>query len=387
MRWSLHFKADYGWQFLFSLIVYLLINSLFILKYTNRMMDQGWIAVLLYATVVTGGLMVYPRVPKRFGKAVFSVVSLLIIAGIVLLQLKIDPLSVQVDRWSAIDHFLQRMLQGEYPYLAQTHLGGYGSPFPFWNLFHLPFYAMGDVGLGMVAVLTGLIFSLKRITGSYSRAAFFMLALAVSPAFWYEVAVRSDLLYNFILCFLIGFWWLQSNKTISNSLWLTGIISGLMLSSRMSVVIPFFLLLFPGFVAAGWKKRIAFISIAALTFILTFLPFIYWDFNQLVFFEYNPFVLQTRQGSVVELILLIALLIPLSLHWKGNAERYATYNVITIVVFVGATFLHRMISNRFESDIFSSLYDITYFNMSLPFVLMVLSGYGKQEQNPGLKKQ
>ncbi len=376
MRAQIFTRNSFGWQYPFSLIIYLLINGLFLLKYASRMMEHGGLAVLIYALCIAGALVVFPRVPQRFNKAIFGVVSVLVLAGIVVLHQMIDPLTVDVDRWSAIDHFLQRLLQGEYPYLAQTHLGGYGSPFPFWNFFHLPFYALGDVGIGMIAVVTGLIFSIKRITGSYSGAAVFMLALAASPAFWYEVAVRSDLLYNFILCFLIGFWWLHSKITVRNSVWLTAIVSGFMLSTRLSVIIPFVMLLFPGFVAADWKIRIQFAAIAALCFILSFLPFIVWDFNQLVFFQYNPFVLQTRQGSVVEMFLLLGILLPLSLWWKGNPQRYATFTVITIVVFVGATFLHRMITDQFQSDLFSSRYDITYFNMSLPYVLLVLSGYG-----------
>ena len=65
----------------------------------------------------------------------------------------IDPYSIKVDRWSAIHNFLTCLLAGEYPYAAQTHLGGYGSPFPVWQLFHLPFYLLGNVGLSLIVAV------------------------------------------------------------------------------------------------------------------------------------------------------------------------------------------------------------------------------------------
>lgn len=361
------------WMYLFGLVSYLFVNGLFILKYASRSSVPEWAVLIAYGVFVVGISMVSPGLSERFHKLFFILTSVLMLAGIIVVHRLIDPLSVQVDRWSAIDHFLDRMLSGQYPYLAQTHLGGYGSPFPFWNLFHLPFYWLGDVAYGMLALVAGLIFSLKRLMGTYRGASVFLFLLFVSPAFWYEVAVRSDLLYNFILCFLICAGWYRSGLTISKSLWVTGIISGLMLSTRLSIVIPFFLLLFPGFTGASWRQRILFTGIASLTFLVTFLPFILWDIQSLVFFEYNPFVLQTRQGSLFEFILLFALLIPLSLSWKGNFERYAAYNVATILVFVSVTFLHRMLADNFESGLFGARYDITYFSMSLPFILMVLS--------------
>lgn len=361
------------WEALPGLTMYLLINSLFLLKYVSRSSFPEWASVVVYSLFIISLVSMFRLLPERFFKPLYFTVAAGMLAGILLLHRTIDPLTVQVDRWSAIDHFLERMLKGEYPYMAQTHLGGYGSPFPFWNLFHLPYYLLGDVAIGMLAVLIALIFSLKRISGNYTGAALFLVLLAVSPAFWYEVAVRSDLLYNFLLCFLIIAWWYHRGITIGSSLWTTALVSGLMLSTRLSIVIPFFLYLFPGFILAGWKQRLLFTGIAALCFLLTFLPFMVWDLNQLVFFEYNPFVLQTRQGSPLELLVLAALLVPFSLLWKGNTVRYATFTYLTIVVFVSVTFLHRMFTDNFESGLFSSRYDITYFNMSLPFVLWVIS--------------
>lgn len=355
------------------MLIYLLINSLFVAKYLERTGFPVWIAVSAFVLAIPAllyGISVLPR--KVFTVATITL-AVLTVAGILIMHRAIDPLSVQVDRWSAIDHFLQRLLKGEYPYLAQTHLGGYGSPFPFWNAFHLPFHLLGDVAIGMTVMVIALIVSLKPITGSAKQACTYLLLLTASPAFWYEVAVRSDLIYNFILCYLILAWWNRKGMSVTSSLRTTAIVSGLMLSTRLAIVIPFFLFLFPGFVEAGPTKRFQFAGIAALTFVLTFLPFVVWDFDQLVFFEYNPFVLQTRQGSPLEPLLLLAMLLPLSLGWKGDFRRFSFFTALTLVVFVAVTFIHRMITDQFHSGLFSSRYDITYFSMSLPFVIHALT--------------
>jgi len=373
MQTRQHTLLSSSWEWRCSLLIYLLINSLFVAKYLERTGFPVWIAVSAFVLAIPAllyGISVLPR--KVFTVATITL-AVLTVAGILIMHRAIDPLSVQVDRWSAIDHFLQRLLKGEYPYLAQTHLGGYGSPFPFWNAFHLPFHLLGDVAIGMTVVVIALIVSVKPITGSAKQACTYLLLLTASPAFWYEVAVRSDLIYNFILCYLILAWWNRKGMSVTSSLRTTAIVSGLMLSTRLAIVVPFFLFLFPGFVEAGPTKRFQFAGIAALTFVLTFLPFVVWDFDQLVFFEYNPFVLQTRQGSPLEPLLLLAMLLPLSLGWKGDFRRFSFFTALTLVVFVAVTFIHRMITDQFHSGLFSSRYDITYFSMSLPFVIHALT--------------
>lgn len=378
MQTRQHTSPLAGWESGFSLLIYLCINGLFIAKYLARTNFPLWLALAAFVLVLPALLYGSIKLPRRFLASAYIMLSLLVVAGIVVLHRVVDPLAVQVDRWSAIDHFLQRLLQGEYPYLAQTHLGGYGSPFPFWNAFHLPFHLLGDVAIGMTVVVIAWIVSLTKIANSGKQAVAFLVLLIASPAFWYEVAVRSDLIYNFLLCYLILAWWNRKDITIAGSLWTTAIVSGLMLSTRLSILVPFFLYLFPGFIASGWKRRFQFVGIAALTFIATFLPFMVWNFDQLVFFEYNPFVLQTRQGTLLEPLLLITMLLPLSLFWKRQFGRFSFFTALTLVVFISATFLHRMIDDQFQSNLFSSRYDITYFSMSLPFLIHTIA----QKINP-----
>jgi hypothetical protein len=301
------------------------------------------------------------------------------VCGIIFLHIVIDPMTIQVDRWSAIHNFIQTLFQGKYPYLAQTHLGGYGSPFPFWQFLHIPFYLLGDVGLGMLFMIVLLSISLKLIMKSYNNALIYLILLIASPAFWYEVLVRSDLLYNFLLCFLVIAFIHRKNITINNNTFLLGILCGLILSSRLSVIIPFAIYLFPDFWHSGLKKQVKFLLIGLFSFILTFTPLLIWDFNSLIFFKFNPFILQSRQGSIFEVIVLISLIIFFAFRWKSDFTKQFYYTGIVIVSFVLITFLHRMISDNFTNGLFSSSYDLTYFNMALPFIIHTISSYFKDK--------
>ena len=132
-----------------ALFIYILTGSLFLLKYGLRLV--AWPVILplciLYACgVVAVCKYMIPRLP-HFSCAARLFYIVLMIGVFVAAQCSLDPMTIQVDRWSAIHNFLNHLVHGIYPYAAQTHLGGYGSPFPVWQLLHLPFYWLGNVGL------------------------------------------------------------------------------------------------------------------------------------------------------------------------------------------------------------------------------------------------
>ncbi len=361
----------------FQSTLFLFINILFIAKYSVRSGLNLFISVSTYSTFL---LIIWLYISKnknlrlaRNPKTHYFLAVSLIFVGIIILHQIINPYSLQVDRWSAINNFLQNLFNGIYPYSARTHLGGYGSPFPVWQAFHIPFYLIGNVGLGMLFSVILLSFFLVWFFNDYLKAYIFFILMLISPAFWYEVAVRSDLIYNFILCFIaIGFIYKKKYSIQQQALGL-GILCGLFLSTRFSIVIPFAIYLFPDFVRAGIKQKIIFACVAILVFIISFLPFVFWSNNTLFFFEYNPFVLQTRQGSLLEVLIISILGIYLSTKWKKNISNCFEYIAICIVTLVTITFAHRIISDHFVNGLFDSAYDITYFNMALPFVIYVLA--------------
>lgn len=363
-----------------SRLLFLFVNGLFILKYVPRLQVSSIAVLLIYCLLVGGVWYVLSKdiaaKYNRLLKGSYIVLVLLVVAAILLLQVYIDPFSVQVDRWSAIHFFLQNLFNGEYPYAARTHMDGYGSPFPVWQLFHAPFYLLGDVGLALVFVFILLSIVLVYYFKSYSLAFKYLVLLCISPAFWYEASVRSDLMYNFILCLVVILIFHRKQISIQTRVVTSAIVCGLFMSTRFSVFIPLAIYLFPGFLQAGMKKKLFFLLLSVGVFILTFLPFVFWDYDSLFFFEYNPFVLQTRQGSPAETVLMLLLVVLFGMKWKDNLLACCSYIALTIIAFIGTNFLIRMIGQSFTISIFELPYDITYFTMALPFLLFVLAkGY------------
>jgi hypothetical protein len=366
--------------------IFLFTNGLFVAKYTARIGLNPYLTVLFYGFVILFVFWIVNKktenINEKNAKLFFLILFLFLLSAILCLNYCINPLKLQVDRWSAINNFIHNLFQGIYPYAAHTHLGGYGSPFPVWQIFHIPFYLLGNIGLGMFFAIFCLGIFLIWYFENYLQSFVFLLFLAVSPAFWYEVAVRSDLIYNFIFCLIAIVFLYKKSYSIQNKSIGLGVLCGLFLSTRLSVFIPFALFLFPEFLVANLKSKIVFMLSSVLVFFLTFLPFILGDSHSVLFFKYNPFVLQTRQGSIIELILLLSMIYYFSIKWKNNLSLCFSYIAITIVVFVAITFFHRMILDNFTNDLFSSSYDITYFSMALPFVIFALTNFNQKKFQP-----
>lgn len=351
--------------------LYLLINSLFVLKYSMRILPElSFVATGIYLLFALFLLYLLSR-PFQVNKILFGFLLLLTLSVLICLQYSIDPYSLNVDRWSAIHNFLDYLVNGIYPYSAQTHLGGYGSPFPVWQLFHLPFYLVGNVGLSFVLATLLFVHSIYQSKGLQSAFMCFVLLLC-SPAFIYEVMVRSDLLSNFLVCCAVINYLFIYKVSIQRNIWLIGIIGGLFLCTRLSAVIPLIILYFREFLSISSKNKILLLFITICTFVITFIPFIFWNFSILHFTEYNPFVLQSRQGHLTDFLWIIPLGIFFSMTWKGSIEYYGKMALFLflLVVFI---FVHNMYIHQNWSSLFDGFYDITYFNMSLPFIILSLS--------------
>ena len=354
-----------------ALSLYFGINLLFLLKYGLRFITlfQCILLFIFYVIFILTTQHLIKKIKVRNNYVLFGLSTLFIL--LVVLQFYIDPYSIQVDRWSAIHNFINSLLNGVYPYSAQTHLGGYGSPFPIWQLFHLPFYLLGNVGLSIVLVTILFLYSIYTVFNLKTTCLAFLFLL-LSPAFIYEVLTRSDLITNFLLvCAIINIIY-KYHISLSFNWLILGIILGLIMSTRLSALIPFIVYYFNEYIHSKWFIKVSFPLFVLLIFIVTFIPFLFWDKEMLLFFEYNPFVLQSRQGHLSDFLLFIPLGIYLSLIWKGNIGRYMYFTAILLIMLVIVTFAHNMYLNNNWNELFDSAYDITYFNMSLPFIIMAM---------------
>ena len=366
------------------LFLFLVINVLFVDKYASRITEYHWFVSLAY--LIVGALIVWIVIKKLMSSIHASkwlmVIGLSFLLLAIVLQYFVDPLSLQVDRWSAIHNFLNGMLAGEYPYGQQTHLGGYGSPFPVWQVLHLPFYFLGNVGLSIFVVVLAFIGTLYYI---YSNKVALMatILLVISPAFWYEIVVRSDLITNIMLMAVLVEWLSYKRIKLGDYPGLVGILSGLVLSTRLIALIPICVLYGYEFLRVDWRKQCVFLLTTILTAVTTFLPFLFWEGSTLLFFEYNPFVLQTRQGSWIVLFVFAMIAIAMTIYLKENKTYRNAFTGMILNVLVVMAFVEKMWQQNLWDALYSSAFDITYLTIGLPFYIAHLScDLGKNRTYP-----
>lgn len=367
-----------------SIILYIIVNSLFIAKYSARIIPGIYIylsmGVMLLHYILITYLIPY-SLQYRKNNNMYCIILLSVIIGMVILQYSINPYSIQVDRWSALYFPIKNLLNGIYPYIAQTHLGGNASPFPVWQIFHIPFYLLGNVGLSVFFAIVVFLWSIYHLWG-YRKMLFAASLLLISPAIWYEVVVRSDFITNILLLTTIINLFIQkiSVDWINKHTWSLGIVIALFASTRLITLIPFGLLLLPFYFKLRTLNKILLPTVFASTFLLTFLPFAIWDWQDFFYHQNNPWTLQTRQGNLSDFIIYIPIATILAHMWKNNILHYYKYVSIMLLTFIAVTMLHIMVISG-NWDLFSSTYDITYYDSILPFaiVTIILNGYYTKE--------
>ncbi len=332
------------------------------------------VASIVYCVCTSAILIFLPKVIQRLSRPLYWLVAIsccYLGFGLVI-QYAINPLELLVDRWSAIHNFLEGMLAGIYPYGQQTHLGGYGSPLPVWQVLHLPFYAMGNVGLSIFVVIGLFIYTIYRTRGAHTAIAATIM-LTLSPACWYEMAVRSDLITNILLIACITEWLSYKRIALAHYTLPIAVLSGLVLSTRLIAIIPLAAMYGYEFLHMGWKKQATFVCCTILTFAITLLPFVLWDGSTLLFFEYNPFVLQTRQGSVGALILFATIAILITIYMRGDQQTRLPITGGLLTCLVSIAFIEKMWKEDLWNQLFDSTFDITYLAVALPFYILCVA--------------
>lgn len=354
--------------------LYIFVNLLFVVKYSLR----ASLGLCLAASCAyLAFMLLLPWASARRAAKQMSakaVVAVFVAYMVVLLvaQCAIDPYSIKVDRWSAINNFLACLFQGQYPYMARTHLGGYGSPFPVWQVLHIPFYLLHNVGLSFFAALSAFAYFVGKYASRTATVRTLTLIM-LSPAFLYEALVRSDLMANFLVAATIVIVFYNKRIRPQNHFLLTAVTCGLILSTRLSAVLPLGMLVFADWWRLKPAKKILFPVVVALVFAATFLPFVFWDGDSLFFFKYNPFALQAGHAHPADVALFAMLFIWLALKWtKSAADTFASLMAATamlLFITVVVATAHNMVAWG-NYDLFSSAFDITYFDMSLPFLIL-----------------
>lgn len=361
-----------------SSMLFVAINACFVAKYTSRVLPEQFPLVTFVFIAAMTCLLKFMRrwCAHRWGTSTWmTALALTAFCAMIALQCSIDPLHLKVDRWSALAYPIRNLLHGIYPYSAQTHLGGYASPFPVWQVLHIPFYLLGNVGLSLFAVLALYVWMAKRRwhTGVASQVA---VLLSCTVALWYEAAVRSDLMTDMLLTATVAMYVQQrlSAEWLSRHYVAVAVVVALMACTRVITVIPLAMLLLPYCTRMPKCKVIGACLVAIAVFIASFVPFALWDWQSFAHSPFSPWVLQSRQGHLSDFILYIPALLALTLKCGQSAPCYFRNAGVMLLVTTSTSLLHRMFVSG-NWDLFHSAYDITYLSTALPFLTlsMVLS--------------
>lgn len=351
----------------------LFINSLYMLKYGARITGYYWILVPVYILFVMLSMLILNHFSKKIIRApviFFCGLCLCFLVGFFLALGRIDPLTVQVDRWSAITSFNNALLSGDYPYASRTHLDHAVSSFPCLFLLAMPFQLLGDVGyLQLFGFICFGFLAYKSYTVLNHRTISLFL-LGTSPIFLSEVAIRSELFSNMIVVLLLFFGCeFFRRKKNSQNMALCGIAAGLVLSTRGIVLIPF-TVYFAGYFKKNELLRAAVFALSSIiTFSLTLLPFYLRD--KVLFMENNPFILQSSYIPEVLLagVIIVSLIVGLRTRQFDDFLLSAGYIIFTTVLFV---FLLAVARFGWGQVVYQSYFDISYFEFSVPLLLLGL---------------
>lgn len=366
-------------------LLYLFVNSLFVLKYVAKTSYSPLIALIFYVLIISGVfLFANSRYWIQLNEKHFKILTigalLLIISGIVFLLIRVDPYSVRVDRWSAVTFFLDSLLQGNYPYAAHTHVSStnFPSPFPVWYVINLPFYLLGDVGYGLIAFIIVTTILVWNLLKSYKGTFLFVLFFALSPAYWWEVLVRSDSLSNAFLVFGMIVWFYVKGFTLKDNFRTAVVICGIAAATRLSAVLPLALFFFKPYTGLDIKHKIAFPTVILFFVFIAFSPFIFWEGG--IFFQRNPFMSQTSVGSPYILLAMVLLGIFMALR-IDNLEKFFLQVQLFMFVFILASQIGLIVTRGIQGSIFAdSTYDISYFSLLLPYAVISLSGFSPKQR-------
>ena len=358
--------------------VYLLVNSAFIFKYVARTPFSPLLVLVVWLLAAAAALWTFRRLVSSEQRARWAVTAMTIaaVALIATLLIVVDPLSVNVDRWSATTYWLDALADGVYPYGVHTHVceTNYPSPFPLWHYLNLPFWLMGDVGLGLIFFLLLLVITLQWYQRSWRLTALALMLLLLSPAYWWEVAVRSDGLSNAILIFCVVLFMERRRISFTTHWPLAALIVGLAASTRLSAIIPLGLYLAASYLRSSRLSLCLSPLIAVLTVGFFFLPFILWDTTTWPFLNRNPLLTQSSTGNPWTLLVMAAVALLLVFFYNTDLRRYMTSTAAFMFVFFLVAITYNHLANHAGTHPFDDAdFDISYLSLSLPYALYAIA--------------
>ena len=348
-----------------------MINFLFIYKYLIRIIDYAFpIAIIL----LIAQLIIFTYYQKKNISIYYSRIILgLLLSYIILITIvsyyKIPIQSLNVDRWSVIQSFLDQLFVGEYPYSALSHNGNPPGPMPFYFILTLPFYLIGELSLFSII---GFIL-LPFIIDSKNNFAGIIFYLLSSGFMIWEILTRSNIMTNSVLMLIIVIKFINIDPKHKFRFLFIGILSGFILSTRSIYILVFIIFLLSSYFNKHlhWSQLLYFGSIMLVSFIITFLPFVIYFREE--FLIINPFIIQSSLvTSYHYIILFIIISLFFSLLVNNKLDIYF-YSGLCLFICISLYSIVQIFNSGFHVAYFNSHIDISYFLFCVPFFLYTLS--------------
>lgn len=355
-----------------SFILFSVINILFSVKYFSRYTSYY---LLLAAVILLFHIFFFYKrtFPKFFyRKSTVINILLLVIFCIVCVFIfnQLPVKSVNVDRWSVITSFWNYYFDGKYVYYAQSHMGSYPGPMPFYYILAFPFYLLGEIGFFSLSGIIIFYLLMKYLKVDSSDQTFFLLLIITSPFYLWEVLARSTLFVNSVLILgsIIFFFKNKDYNSIKNQL-ILGIVFGLLLSTRNIYALCYIIL----FLYSLKYKRLDILStikigcFAIIVFSLTFIPFVMGHWED--FLEMNPFIVQS--SFLIPFQWTLGIIIFSFFLFCFCKENYDVIFYSGVILFMAIVlhFVYHIINVSVYNSFIESSADLSYFIMCIPFLL------------------
>ena len=357
------------------LIIYLIINGLFVIKYGPFGLAGNTVLLGIYSVFILLAFVFFNRIELRtvYLKYFFWAIVAVFFLFTLILNHYVKLESLNVDRLDALDMGVEAVLNGEYPYNQVNRLGNESSNLPVLILLGLPFYLL----FGSAVYLQNFCFLLFsfivfRYFSTYKERIFALLLLVLSPAYLYELYVKSDLLSNFIIA--AGFVLLIWNRFIKTSnlkLPVVAVGSALLVLTRIPVIIPLAIILVKKWITLKLKNKILFASIFVITLAIIIIPFMKLAPDIHVILEHNPLQLQSKQPVFFSVVVIAA-----AVFFSFSVKDLVSVMLLSGLLLFGSvmvSFLISVMKNGLYNTYIGSYFDISHFNMAIPFIVISLA--------------
>lgn len=360
-----------------SLSVIILVNLVFVYKYTGRIVAYPELLVLFMTAFYIFTWFIKNKITisaRMFGYILRGLLAVFLLLAVVAFKL-IPVETLNVDRWSVITSFWDNFFASEYVYYAKSHMGNPPGPMPFYFIMALPFYLLGELGyLPIIGLMVFMLITIKKAPDTNTKL-WVLLFLLSSFFFLWEVITRSPLFLNATLIVLLIIWF----QTVDKSRWSYLLVinagaAGFLLSTRIVFIIPYIILFLHAIMAKNITLRmfILYGIIAFTAFTLTYLPF---SVNYMSdFLVANPFIIQsTFLIPFYYTVGFVGIAFILSFVCKNNNDVFF-YSGLTLFVAITIYSLYHFVKVGVHAAYIESVVDVSYFIFCTPFFLYYIVG-------------